>query len=238
MWAAFLVGAWCLAYVLAGNELLIPSLSSCLKELGLFWVSGSFWRAVGSTMGRTFLAFLLSFVLSLVAAVAAYLLPWLRRFLTPIVAIFRSVPTLAAMLIILVWTGAAGAPIAVAFMALFPMLYTSFLAALMQVDGELLEMSRVYKVPLMQRITQMYLPLSAPYALRESGAACSFAVKLVVSAEVLAGTFGSLGGMMQDAKAFYEMPALFALVIVAFLIGLAIEGMFALFSSLVERRVK
>jgi NitT/TauT family transport system permease protein len=103
------------------------------------------------------------------------------------------------------------------------MLYAGMSAALSQVDGELLEMSRVYRVPMKRRILQLYLPSVSPYVLREAGAAVSFSLKLVVSAEVLANTYKSLGGMMQDAKLFQEMPTLFALVALTFLFGLVLE---------------
>jgi ABC-type nitrate/sulfonate/bicarbonate transport system permease component len=90
---------------------------------------------------------------------------------------------------------------------------------------------------LFRRVYAIYFPLSAPYILKEGGAALSFAVKLIVSAEVLAYTPFSLGGMMQDAK-IYELPQLFALVAVAFVAGLILEMLVGLFAEWVEKRVK
>ncbi len=234
----FLVGVWILAYFLVGNELLVPAFSDCLKEVFVVLGKSSFWSAFLSTVFRVLFAFFLSLVLAGILAVISYLVPAFGRFFTPIVSVLRSLPTLAVLLIILVWAGAGKAPTIVAFLSLFPMLYTGITAALFQVDKELLEMSRVYEVPLKRRILELYLPSIAPYALRESGAALAFSLKLVVSAEVLANTYNSLGYWMQEARLYSEMPRLFALVIVIFLFGLLVECLVNWLANAVERRVK
>ena len=58
---------------------------------------------------------------------------------------------------------------------------------------------------------------------REGAAALGFAVKLVVSAEVLAGTFVSVGGAMQEARASMDIPLLFALTIVTVAFAAVLE---------------
>lgn len=235
---AFILVVWGVAHIAVGNDLLVPSVGDCLKEIGRLLIDGGFWRAFLHTFLRVLIAFGISFFLALIFALIAYMVPWFGRFLSPIVSMLRSLPTLAVLLILLVWAGAANAPVVVAFLSLFPMLYAAMSAALCQVDGELLEMSRVYRVPLKKQVRDLYLPSMSPYVLRESGAAFAFSLKLVVSAEVLANTYKSLGGMMQEARLYLEMPTLFALVILTFLLGLALEFLGAWAANFVERRVK
>ena len=127
---------------------------------------------------------------------------------------------------------------AVAFLSLFPMLYAGILAALSSVDKHLVEIGKVCGTPLWRKITAIYLPLSSPYVLKESAAALSFSLKLIVSAEVLSLTATSLGGMMQEAKIYGEIPQLFALVGLSFLVGLILETAVTLLATAVEKRVK
>ena len=54
----------------------------------------------------------------------------------------------------------------------------------------------------------------------------------------MANTYKSLGGMMQEARLYLEMPTLFALVVVTFLVGILLETLGAAIATLVERRVK
>lgn len=236
--AGFILVVWLVARFAVGNELLVPSPWGCLKKAGALLIDGEFWYGFGQTLGRVLVAFAISFLLALVFAVVAYTVPVFGRFCSPVIAAMRTLPTLAAALVILVWCGAANAPVAVAFLSLFPTLYAGISAALSQVDSELIEMSRVYKVPVWRRIFGLYLPSATPYVLRESGAALSFSLKLVVSAEVLANTYKSLGGMMQEAKVVLDVPLLFALVCVAAVTGILLESAAALVSFLVERGVK
>ncbi|MBQ8292105.1 MAG: ABC transporter permease subunit [Clostridia bacterium] len=235
---AVIVGVWLIAHAVVGNELLVPSFSDCIRQVGRLLTSSTFWTAFLRSLGRVFLAFAVSLVFALVFALVAYLLPSFGWFFAPIVSVLRSVPTLCVLLIILVWTTADVAPTVVAFLSLFPILYTGISAGLRGVDKELVEMSKVYKVSWKKRIFSLYLPAALPYVTRECVAGLSFSLKLVVSAEVLAGTYGSLGSLMQEAKIYAEMPTLFALVIVTFLTGFLLEWFGELFAAWVERRVK
>lgn len=234
----FLIAVWFIAYFIVGNELLVPDFADSLRMIGELLTSGNFWQGMGMSLLRAFCAFGLSFMAALVFAVIAYLFPSFANFLTPIVSALRSLPVLAILLILLSFLGAGEAPIAVAFLSLFPMLYAGILAALSGIDKQLIEISLVYGAPVWKRVFGIYLPLSAPYVLREAGAALSFSLKLVVSAEVLANTAKSLGGMMQEAKIYSEIPTLFALVGVTFALGLFLELAVSLVATAVERKLK
>lgn len=233
----FLIVVWLIAYFSIGNELLVPSFKDSLKQMANFLTKSAFWTGVGYTLLRALYAFLLSFLLGLIFAIIAYLVPAFEKFFAPIAAAFRSVPVLALLLILLCFLGVNQAPIAVAFLSLFPMLYTDILTALLGVDKQVIDSSRVCGTPLFRRIYAIYLPLSAPYICRQSGAALGFSVKLIVSAEVLANTTKSLGGMMQEAKIYENMPQLFALVTASFVIALLLETLVSLLATAIDRKL-
>jgi ABC-type nitrate/sulfonate/bicarbonate transport system permease component len=60
----------------------------------------------------------------------------------------------------------------------------------------------------------------------------------VVSAEVISYTATSLGGMMQESKVYSDIPELFALVVLAFVLGLILESIVSLIASAVEKKVR
>ncbi len=233
-----LIVAWLIAYLAVGNTLLVPSFLASAKEVGDLLKTSLFWTGFGASLLRTLVAFVISFFVALLFAVISYLLPAFGRYFAPVISAARSLPVLAVLLILLCFLDAGKAPVAVAFLSLFPMLYAGILAALSGLDKDLIAVARVYGTPWYRRVLGVYLPLSSPYILRESGAAISFSLKLVISAEVLANTAKSLGGMMQTAKVYAEIPQLFALVSVAFLTGLILETLFSCLTLWVEKRVK
>lgn len=223
LWSAGLALAWVLAHACVKNDWVFPSLFDTLERTAEYLGERSFYRAFGNTLWRTIRAFFLSLLPATALGVTAYLAPTFRKIFSPFVKILRAIPTMAIILIILISTTPDRAPVLVAFLALFPMLYTCAEAALFSVDPSLVQMSKVYRVPLGKQIAGLYLPAAAPYALKEWSAALSFALKLVVSAEVLANTYISLGGMMQQARMFVEVPELFALTILTVLTGFLLE---------------
>ena len=218
-----LLTVWLIAYFSIGNPLVVPSPWESLGKLGWLFQNSGFWTGFLFTLGRTLLAFAISFILAVIFAVISYLYPTFAGIFTPIASAFRSLPVLAVVLILLSVLGAGSAPVAVAFLSLFPMLYTGVLAALKGIDRHLIEVGKVYGASWWARVWRVYCPLASPYVLREAGGAISFSLKLVVSAEIVARTARGLGGMMQEAKVWGELPQLFALVILVFAIGLILE---------------
>lgn len=233
-----LFALWGAAYVLVGNSLLVPPLKETLAKIGEVLREKAFYTAYFSTLARVFKAFLISVLPAAVLAVAAYACVPARKLAAVFVSALRSLPTMAILLMILVWSTPKKAPVIVAFLSLFPMLYTGFLSALFSIDEKYKRVCKVFCVPWHKRVFGMYLPQIAPQALRESAGALAFSVKLVVSAEVVANTFKSMGGTIQEAKIYLDMPRMFALTLLVVLTGLILETLGNIVALAAERRVK
>ena len=78
-------------------------------------------------------------------------------------------------------------------------------------------------VPARKRVKYLYLPHALPKLAREGVAAFSFSLKLTVSAEVLAFTYQSMGGLLQETALSVEVALMTALTLFVCLLGLAIE---------------
>lgn len=223
---------WLIACFVVDNEYILPSFTETMKSMGTILTEKSFWVAFGNTLLRTAEAFVLSFVLAALCAALSSCGKGVSAFIRPIMVFLRTLPTLAVILILLIWTSPLVAPVLVTFLVLFPMIYAQIMAAIGDVDGELIEMARVYRVSRRERLFKIYLPLTAPNVLAQTGANLSLGLKIMISAEVLASTYRSLGGLMQNARLYLEMPRLAALTLVAVAIGLIFESAV----SLVARR--
>ena len=231
---------WIIAYFAVGNDYILPSFLETFEEAGKCLFGGDetcaeFWRAFGGTLLRTFLAFLFSLILGVGCSVLARLFRGVRAFLAPLISILRTVPTMAIILILLLWTSPAVAPVIVSLLVLFPAVYSASLAALDETEEEYGELVRAFRVSAKRRVFGLYLPLSAPPVLKQSGAIFSMGLKVTVSGEVLSGTYRSLGGLMQEAKIYLMMPRLLALTLVTVLVGFAIEGLCCLAYKLIVR---
>lgn len=227
---AFLILVWVIAYFAVGNQYVLPSPWETVGKAGELLGRKAFYVAFLGTLGRACLAFLIAFVLGVGFALIAYLYPTFEKTLRGIVAILRSLPTVAVLLLILLGVSYAFAPVMIGILTLFPLLYTASIAALSSVDRDLIELSNVYRVPLMERVKKLYLPCALPALLCESVAALSFSLKLTVSAEVLAFTYQSLGGLIQEANLAAEAETALLLTLIVCAVGIVLEsvGLFLL----------
>lgn len=222
---------WLIAYYSVKNDYIIPSIGDTAKSFGKCLASGSFWLAFLNTLLRTALSFIISFVLAVALVALGVLFKASKSFIKPFMDVFRTLPTLAIILILLFWTSPTVAPVIVTILVLFPMIYSQLSAAVEGIDEGILEMANVYGISKKERLTKIYLPLISPAVLSQTGANISLGIKVMISAEVLAGTYKSLGGLMQNARFYIDMPRLAALTIIAVLIGLLIDLCF----SIIER---
>ncbi len=233
---SFLILLWIGLAFVVGNAYLLPSFSQTIKAGFELFSQVTFWSGYFATLFRSILAFLVSFILAVGFCVIACLRPAFGKFIAPIFSLLRSLPTMAVLLMIILWTSADFAPIVVSCLVLLPMLYSATLGSVTSVDKKLLEMSKVYGVSKKRMIKSLYLPSIFPALSRESLSALTFSLKLTVSAEILSNTFQSLGGQMQTASLYAKTPTVFALAFVVFLTGFVMECIGNFLILRVERR--
>lgn len=226
---------WIIAFYIVRNDYVLPSFWETCTEIGRLLRDADFWRAFSNTLCRTAIAFLFALVLGVGLALLSNLRTWVRAFLSPIISVLRTVPTMAVILMLLLWTTPRVAPVIVSLLVLMPAVYAATLSALDEVTAEYGELARAFKVSGARRAFQMYLPLAAPTVLGQAGSIFSMGLKITVSGEVLANTWQSLGGMMQEAKMFVQMPALLALTVLTIVVGFLLEGLCLLVAKLIVR---
>ena len=222
---------WLIAYYSVKNDYIIPPISDTAASFCNCLISGSFWLAFLYTVLRTAFSFIISFVLAVALVALGAVFKGFKPFVKPFMDVARTLPTLAIILILLFWTSPTVAPVIVTVLVLFPMIYSQLNTAVDGIDESIIEMAEVYGIAKKERLTKIYLPLISPAVLSQTGANISLGIKVMISAEVLAGTYKSLGGLMQNARFYIDMPRLAALTIIAILTGLLIDLCF----SFVER---
>ena len=218
MWAA-----WLIAYRTVRNDYVIPSFTDTLAGIGRDLTDAAFWRAFGGTLLRTLYSWAVAFAASLLCLSLSALSDKFRRFLAPFVSVLRTLPTMAVTLMLLIWTSPKAAPAYVAFLMIFPLSYAQLSAAFAGIDGKLLQMAQVYRISRRDRLCKIYIPLLLPSVFAQAGPNLSLTLKVMVSAEVLAGTFGSVGGLMYTASMYSSMDELFAVTILVLAAGGLIE---------------
>ena len=231
---AFMLLVWHLMFLRVGSEFVFPSIGATLQSIWQYLCDGAFWLSLLSTLGRVLICFAISLVLAIAIGVLAKFVPIVGKILAPVVALFRSAPTVAVMVILILFIKKpAVVPVIVGLLVVFPMLYASVTASIDQVDKGLVEMCTLYNVPKREQLKTVYLPTITPYLLGELPATLSLTVKLIISAEILAYSYQSIGGLIQSANVYSEMASLFALTLLSVGFATLLDGALRLLSKFV-----
>lgn len=216
---------WQAIYLKGGSEFIFPSLSSTVRKIGEYLSDGYFWKASFNTLLRVITAFLLAFLLAIITGTLAYIFPVFKKILAPFIHIMISAPTVAFMIILnLAAVKRTTSPVIVALTVIYPTAYASVMVAFSKIDDKLVVMAEMYRVPLKRRIFSFYVPYVMPYIIEQAGTSASFTLKITVSAEIIAYTYKSLGGMINKANQWIEIDGVMALTVISIMFALLIEG--------------
>ena len=222
----FMFAAWGISWSVNNrNELIVPSIGRTLTQFFKLFAEAEFWKALGMTFARTVMAVGVSFVLAVLCTLLGLVYAPFKAFVSPVIAVCRTVPTMAVTLVIML-TFKTVTPVVVTTLVVFPMFYAQLTAAVDGVDRGLLEMAKAYGVKKRTVVAKIIIPQIAPVIVMQLGTVLSFALKLTISAEVLAYVGNGIGEMIKSANFATEIARLAALTLASVVVGLLIEALF------------
>lgn len=219
-------GSMALAAAYPHGGLLLASPVQAAARLWELLPSAAFWRAVGNSSLRIFGGFLLSCALAVLLAALVAGSRRLRELLAPLVAVVKAVPVVSFIILALVWLDAGSLSLFISALMVFPPVYLNVLEGLCRTDGKLLELARVYRIPLRRRIWGIYLPQALPYFRSAASLALGLCWKAGAAAEVIGLPAGTVGERLYAAKVYLETPDLFAWTAVILLLSAVFERLF------------
>lgn len=232
-----IVAIWSIIAASMNKPIIFPMPSKIFSSLIAAIKSDAFWTSVGWSLLRTIICFLISFVLALIFAFLGNFVNPFHRVMSPIISILRAVPTMAIILIAMLWLNGSKASILIGFLIAFPLLYQSFYTSIEGVDKDLVEMSKFYKVSPINRVLYLYLPETSDSMFDVSASTISLTLKVVIAAEVMSYAKNSIGLQMKMANQEIDIAMLFSWTIIAIALSFILEGIVKLL-KLVWRKIK
>ncbi len=194
---------------------------------------GTLWRHIAISVQRVLLGFALG---SLVGLAVAGLVGLTRSgdvLLSPILAAFRAIPSLALVPLLLLWMGVGedSKVVLVAIGAFFP-LFTTVADGLRHVDPHLVEMGRSFGLRGWALFRTVQLPATVPSLVSGLRLALAQAWLFLVAAELLAAAMG-LGYLLTDSQSTGRVDRIFLAIVVLATLGTLSNS----FVTLLQRRV-
>lgn len=222
---------WSFAVILVDNEYVIPTVKETFISFFDLIKRAFFWKSICRTLVKVIIALAISFVFAGILSSLAKTFKTFGKFFNPFITVIRTLPTMAILVLILIYSTRTIAPIIVASLVLFPMIYAQFSQAFDTIDENVINTTKVFNLSRKQKLLKVYLPMIIPPVVSNTGSNLSFTIKLIISAEVMSKTYTSIGGMMDNAGSLMNVSELMALTIIAVILGLLVEVIFNLIFS-------
>ena len=235
-WAAvgFWLAVWQAAAMAVGQEVFLVSPVQTLGTLLELLPQAEFWQRIGFSAGRILLGFGLGAVSSVVLAVAAGRWAWVAALLAPVMQLVKATPVASFIILALVWVSGSSLSVLISFLMVLPVLYGAVRTGIGSVDVQLLEMAKVFRLPLGRRLRAIWLPAVLPAFRQGCSVALGICWKSGVAAEVIGLPDGSIGDALYRAKITLSTGELFAWTFVIILLSAVFEK---LFLALLDRAV-
>ncbi len=223
---------------LAVNErlILVSPLAVC-GRLFTIWREAGFLSSVWFSFSRITLGFLLALIAGAVLAVPAGRFRILEILLHPYMVTVKTVPVVSFIVLAYVWLSSAMISVFICFLIVLPTVYTGLLAGLRSVDGKMLEMAEVFRIPFSRRLRAIYLPHLTPYILSAASLSAGLAWKSGVAAEIISIPGGSIGEMIHYADLWLMTEDMYAWTVILVLMSVVFEKLFVLLLKKLMGRV-
>jgi NitT/TauT family transport system permease protein len=186
-------------------------------------------RAVGDTAIASAIGFLASTVVGLVIAIALSSARWVQRAFYPYAVFFQTVPIIAIAPLLVIWIGY-GMPTVIAsafIVSVFPVIANT-LSGLLSTDPALRDLFRLYGASRTASLLKLRLPFALPSTLTGLRVAAGLAVIGAIVGEFITG--GGLGGVIDISRTQQRIDKIFAGLILAAMLGIALFAVVNLLS--------
>ena len=185
---------------------------------------GTLAGEIGATLAVYVQGLGLALAIGIVLGIAIGVSRTIEDALSVVVEFLRPIPAVALIPLAIVWFGL-GTPMlrfVVAYAAVWPILVHT-VYGIRGVDRVLYDVAATSGVTGVARVARVSVPAALPGIATGIRVSAAIALVVCVTAEFFFGTRG-IGSYMQDQQAAYRIPELYAAVLLAGLIGLAIDA--------------
>jgi NitT/TauT family transport system permease protein len=221
--ALFWLTLWYIFAMAVNNPLIFPTPAEVGCRLFALTATRDFWIFTALSLLRIALGIFLAIPAAVSAAAICSRFSVIKRLFSPAVLLMKSTPVVSFILIAIFIFDREIIPSAITFIMIFPVLYGNVCEGISRTPMELIEMAKLFRIPLILRLKNVYLPAVSPYFFTALTTSVGLAIKAGVAAEVVAYIPDSVGKKLSDAKSYMEPADLLAWTAVIIVLSLILE---------------
>lgn len=195
---------WQLAAKIVSNHiLLVGPVETLTAAIGLVHKL-SFWKIILYSMTRILSGFFLGLAMGVLLAVCSAKYAIIEQICSPVITLIKAIPVASFVVLFLIWWHADKLSVIISFMVVFPNIYLQTIEGIRNVDKKLLEMAKVFHMPLKNRIFYLYRPACKTFLDSAMKISIGMSWKSGVAAEVIGTPDYSIGESLYMAKIYLE----------------------------------
>lgn len=214
---------WLIASYLINNTLAVPKIGETFNALVKLFSKKQTYIYLGNTLMRLFIVVLSSFAISILLTIISIRFKGFSSFLSPIMSLFRTMPVIILILLIIFMVGRTKSPIYLSILIITPVMYEAMYNGSINIDKKYVEEAKMLSKNNFFMIRKVYIPLIFPYVILAILQALGMGLKVIVMTELLAQTKNSIGKNISDYQSVLEMGYVLAWGIVMVLIVMILE---------------
>jgi NitT/TauT family transport system permease protein len=214
-----LLGSWIVLSEIIDNEVILPTVKSTLESLLEIVTSSDFINIVVSSLIRSLIGFLASLFLAVLLGILSSISKLCYNLMIPVLNFLSSVPTMAIIILALIWLHNEVVPMFVGFIMVFPILYETVQKGILNVDKKILEMCKLYRINRWTIIKDIYIPSILINLSMVFTTALSTNLKMVIAGEALSQPKYAIGSNLQIQKMYLNTSGVFAWIIIILFIS-------------------
>lgn len=240
-WGILLAFIWQLTAV-SGifSELIFPGLDQILIVLFKSLQDGTLIKQIVFSLSVIAQGLFLASIMALIFALISYFSSTAAGLIDTLTALAHPLPGIALMPLILIWFGSGRMAILIVIIhsVLWP-LSLNLSTGFNSIPDIYTLIAKNYRLNKFEFMYKILIPASLPYFISGLKIAWARSWRALISAEMLFGAINSLGGLgwyIFQRRVFFDLPGVFAGIIVIILIGIAVEDF--IFAKLENKTVK
>ncbi|TCP21421.1 ABC transporter permease [Rhodovulum adriaticum] len=206
----------------AWGPLVLPGIGDTAGALWRMIRDGTAGPALIGTAGHAAAGWACGVLAGLAAGTLAGLREAVRGAFEPVAIILLGVPAIAWVVLAILWFGGFWAVVFTVAVATGPLVFAAAIHGVQSVDGGLLRMARVYRVPFAARLLHMYVPHMLSHVFPALATTLAMSWKVAVMAELLSGA-GGIGDGLATARAHVDTAAMMAWIVVVVAVLIAVD---------------
>ena len=221
------IAAWTLLWQYAAERLdksvLLPRPGKVLHAFFELVKSERFGTILRSSLLHIATGFAAALVIGCLLAVLCRFSDLAAAIMIPPMKLVKTVPVVSFIILLLLWVKPERISVVISFLIVLPVVYENVSRGVRETPESMVDMARIFRVPLLRRLRFLYLPNAVPYATAAVSSGLSLCWKAGIAAEIIGLSKDSIGRQLYDAKLYLDTENLFAWTIVVILVSVVME---------------